>query len=72
MDFGTASVDFASSGLGRSSAGIINSVAGGNEGGPLTVNLVLPDGSQFASWQLPYLIKAADASGTPIVSAQYA
>jgi TP901 family phage tail tape measure protein len=75
MDFGTANVDFASSGLGMSSAGIINSVSGatgGGEGSPLTVNLVLPDGTKFASWQLPYLIKAADASGTPIASGQYA
>jgi hypothetical protein len=58
-----------------SSAGIINSVSGatgGSDGSPLTVNLVLPDGTKFASWQLPYLIKAADASGTPIASGQYA
>lgn len=75
LDFGTANVDFASSGLGMSSAGIINSVSGatgGSDGSPLTVNLVLPDGTKFASWQLPYLIKAADASGTPIASGQYA
>jgi TP901 family phage tail tape measure protein len=75
FDFGTANVDFASSGLGMSSAGIINSVSGatgGSDGSPLTVNLVLPDGTKFASWQLPYLIKAADANGTPIASGQYA
>ena len=75
MDFGTATVDFASSGLGISSAGIINSVAsGGGEGwaNGLTVNLTLPDGSKFATWQLPYLIKAGSAAGTPIAEAQRA
>lgn len=75
LDFGTANVDFASSGLGMSSAGIINSVsaAGADEtGGTTTINLVLQDGSKIASWQLPYLIKAAQAAGTPIASGQYA
>lgn len=75
LDFGTANVDFASSGLGMSSAGIINSVsaAGAAEvGSPLLVNLMLPDGTKFATWQLPYLIKAAQAAGTPIASGQYA
>lgn len=75
LDFGTANVDFASSGLGMSSAGIINSMsaAGAAEvGSPLLVNLMLPDGTKFATWQLPYLIKAAQAAGTPIASGQYA
>lgn len=75
MDFGTASVDFASSGLGMSSAGIINSMGAQSDGewaNGLTVNLTLPDGSKFASWQLPYLIKAGSAAGTPIAEAQRA
>ena len=75
LDFGTASVDFASSGLGMSSAGIINSIGTQPDGefaNGLTVNLVLPDGSKFASWQLPYLIKAGSAAGTPIAEAQRA
>lgn len=75
LDFGTASVDFASSGLGMSSAGIINSIGTRSDGelaNGLTVNLVLPDGSKFASWQLPYLIKAGSAAGTPIAEAQRA
>lgn len=75
LDFGTATVDFASSGLGMSSAGIINSIGTRSDGelaNGLTVNLVLPDGSKFASWQLPYLIKAGSAAGTPIAEAQRA
>lgn len=75
LDFGTASVDFASSGLGMSSAGIINRIGTQPDGefaNGLTVNLVLPDGSKFASWQLPYLIKAGSAAGTPIAEAQRA
>lgn len=75
MHFGIDSVDFASSGLGMSSAGIINSIGPQSDGelsNGLTVNLVLPDGSKFASWQLPYLIKAGSAAGTPIAEAQRA
>lgn len=75
LDFGTASVDFASSGIGMSSAGIINSIGTRSDGelaNGLTVNLVLPDGYKFASWQLPYLIKAGSAAGTPIAEAQRA
>ena len=75
LDFGAASVDFASSGLGVSSAGIINSMAAGSDAGfanGLTVNLTLPDGTTFATWQLPYLIKAGSAAGTPIADPQLA
>lgn len=75
LDFGAASVDFASSGLGVSSAGIINSMAAGADAGlsdGLTVNLTLPDGTKFATWQLPYLIKAGSAAGTPIADPQLA
>ena len=35
---------------------------------PVVINLVMPDGDAFASWQLPSLIRVADAAGTPIVS----
>lgn len=71
LDFGTASVDFASSGLGVSSAGIINSVGsmmGSGFDGNITVNLVMPDGSKFASYYLPSFISVAKANGTPIVN----
>ncbi len=70
-------VDFASSGLGRASAGTVNGLVSGlsaasESGGALTVNLVLPDGSKLASWVLPDLIKAANANGTPIAEGQFA
>lgn len=75
LNFGTATVDFASSGLGVSSASMINVNQGlmdMDKTVELTANLVLPDGSKFASWQLPYLIKAGSAAGTPIAEAQRA
>lgn len=75
LNFGTATVDFASSGLGVSSASMINVNQGlmdMDKTVELTANLVLPDGSKFASWQLPYLIKAGSAAGTPIAAAQRA
>ena len=71
LDFGTATVDFASSGLGMSSAGIINGVGsmiGSGFDGNITVNLVMPDGSKFASYYLPSFISVAKANGTPIVN----
>lgn len=42
MDFGTATVDFASSGVGKSSSGIINSVMSSaqSSGGTYTINLI--------------------------------
>lgn len=76
LDFGTANVDFASSGLGMSSAGIINSVSSGfaeSSGiGNATFVLQLENGSKIASWLLSDLIKAGAANGTPIASGQYA
>lgn len=75
MHFGTANVDFASSGIGVASAGMVNGIASAlstdyGTGNPLTVNLVLPDGSKFATWQLPFLIQAGRAAGTPIANPQ--
>lgn len=76
LDFGTANVDFGSSGLGMSSAGIINSVSSGfaeSSGiGNATFVLQLENGSKIASWLLSDLIKAGAANGTPIASGQYA
>lgn len=75
MNFGTANVDFASSAVGRSSAAIINSVAGGENGMPvipLTINLQTGDGKNLASWLLSDLIAVANANGTPIAGEQYA
>ena len=77
MNFGTANVDFASSGLGTASAGMVNGISSAVSsdnygGGPVTINLVLPDGSKFASWQLPYLADVAKSNGTPIINPQNA
>ena len=71
MDFGTASIGFDRSSLGVSSAGIINSVASSNGnavGGNLTVNLVMPDGTNFARYMLPFLTDVAKSNGTPIIN----
>ena len=70
MDFGTASVDFASSGLGVSSAGIVNSFAAAAQqpGGSYTFNLVLPTGERLASYFFDPLVSYAKANGTPIVN----
>ena len=70
MDFGTASVDFASSGLGISSAGIINSMVSGAKQGnsQYTFNLVLPDGTALASYMFNPLVDYSKANGTPILN----
>lgn len=69
MDFGTASVDFASSGLGVSSAGIINSMVSGSKQnpGPYSFNLILPDGTALASYVFNPLVDYSKANGTPIL-----
>lgn len=72
MDFGTASVDFASSGLGVASAGMVNGVSAAVQGawmsgGSITVNLMMPDGTKFASYLLGPLSNYAKANGTPIL-----
>lgn len=77
MDFGTASVDFASSGLGMSSAAIINNAASGGVAGTngpisLTIPVMLPDGTVLAKAMLSDLIKTASAAGTPITQTGYA
>lgn len=70
LNFGSATVDFSSSGLGVSSAGIINGVAnsGSESGGAITVNLMLPDGTAFARYFLPSFIDVARSDGTPILN----
>lgn len=69
FDFGTANVDFASSGLGRASAATINAAAGnGGQAIDLTANLVLPDGRLLASFLFSDLVNFARANGTPIVN----
>lgn len=74
MNFGTANVDFASSGLGVAASGMVNGISSAvspnSYGGSTTINLMLPDGTKFATWQLPYLIQAGRAAGTPIANPQ--
>ena len=76
MNFGTANVDFASSGLGTASAGMVNGISSAispsYEGGSTTINLMFPDGTKLATYQLPYLIRAGRAAGTPILNPQMA
>ena len=70
MNFGTASVDFASSGLGVASAGIINGMASGakQSTGQYAFNLVLPDGTALASYVFNPLVDYSKANGTPILN----
>lgn len=65
----TATSDFASSGLGVASAGIVNGIAANSaQGGISTVNLMFPDGTNFARYVLPDMINVARDSGTPILN----
>lgn len=74
MNFGTANVDFASSGIGTASAGMVNGIASAVNSGvsniTLTANLMFPDGTKMATYQLPFLIQAGRAAGTPIANPQ--
>lgn len=71
MDFGTASVDFASSGMGVASAGVVNGVSSAVQSAgaqSFTFNLMLPDGSKLASYTFRPLVDYARANGTPILN----
>ena len=72
LDFGTATVDFASSGLGVSSAGIINSMGYGRSGGmnvpgSIELKLTSEDGKTFGRWMVPF-IRSEDKSNPEVVS----
>lgn len=72
LDFGTASVDFASSGLGVSSAGIINSMGYERRGGmsvpgSIELKLTSEDGQIFGRWMVPF-IRSEDKSNPEVVS----
>lgn len=72
LDFGTASVDFASSGLGLSSAGIINNMGYGRSGGmsvpgSIELKLTSEDGQIFGRWMVPF-IRSEDKSNPEVVS----
>lgn len=68
----TARVSFSDSGIGRSSAGIINGISSAvqnsGQNGPITLNLVLPDGTKLAKYLFDPLTKYAKANGTPIIN----
>lgn len=69
LDFGTASVDFADSGIGISSAAIVNGLGEGKQsGGSFTFNLMFPDMTKFASYVFDPLTGYAQANGTPILN----
>lgn len=72
MDFGTTNVDFASSGVGVASAGMINgissSIQSGQTGGSFTFNLILPSGEKLASYTFRPMADYAKANGTPILN----
>lgn len=73
LDFGTASVGFADSGIGVSSAAIVNGISNSPaQTINLLANLVLPDGSKIASFIFDDLVKHAAANGTPIANPQIA
>ena len=72
LNFGAATVDFSSSGLGVSSAGIINTTAGWNRSaggftGPIELILKSDDGQQFGRWMVPF-IRSEDKSNPEVVS----
>lgn len=72
LDFGTASVDFSSSGLGLSSAGIINSMGHGRSSGmsvpgSIELKLTSEDGQIFGRWMVPF-IRSEDKSNPEVVS----
>lgn len=72
IDGRTASVSFSDSAVGMSSAATINGIssmaANSGSGNPMVVNLMLPDGNQFASYYLPSFIDVAKSEGTPILN----
>ena len=73
LDFGTATVGFADSGIGWSSAAVINGISNSPaQTINLLANLVLPDGSKIASFIFDDLVKHAAANGTPIANSQMA
>lgn len=72
LDFGTATVDFASSGLGLSSAGIINSIGYARSGGmsvpgSIELKLTSEDGQIFGRWMVPF-IRSEDKANPEVVS----
>ena len=71
LQFQTGNVDFASSGIGVSSAAMINSMNSASQnGGSFTFNLMLPDMTKLASYLFGPMTSYAKANGTPILNPQ--
>lgn len=71
LNFGAATVDFSSSGLGMSSAGMINAVEGSTGGinlpSVIELRLSANDGQTFGRWMVPF-IRAENKSNPEVVS----
>lgn len=69
LDFGTAHVGFAESGLGMASAGMINATAGSHYGfgGPVELVLRSDDGQTFGRWMVPF-VRSENRSNPEVVS----
>lgn len=70
-DFGMTTVDFASSGVGVATAGLVNGMvnaASQSDAKSYTFNMVMPDGTKFASYVFDPMVDYARANGTPIVN----
>lgn len=69
LDFGTAHVGFAESGVGIASSNMINSSAGANNGPiQLMAKFYWSDGREMSSLMLGDLIQVAESNGTPIAN----
>ena len=72
MNFGTSNVDFASSGIGTASAGMVNGISSAvqsaGNGATYTFNILFPDGTKLASYTFQPMVDYARANGTPILS----
>lgn len=71
LDLGTAKVGFESSAVGVSTAAMANAAytaAQANGSAPIILNLMFPDGTQFASYYFDPMAKHASANGTPIIN----
>lgn len=71
LDLGTAKVGFESSAVGVSTAAMANTAytaAQSNGSMPITLNLMFPDGTKFASYYFDPMTEYASANGTPIIN----
>lgn len=67
----TSSIPSAAAQIEKVGSGMVNGIQtamSGNQGGAYTFNLMLPDGTTLARYQLPALIDVARANGTPILN----